>query len=58
MENKETLYIDIILPLPINSLFSYSVPKGMETDVAGGKRVLVPFGMKEKMITLASDYGK
>ncbi len=52
MENKETLYIDIILPLPINSLFSYSVPKGMETDVAGGKRVLVPFGKSKLTVGL------
>ena len=52
MENKETLYIDIILPLPINSLFTYSVPKGMETDVAGGKRVLVPFGKSKLTVGL------
>ena len=52
MENKETLYIDIIMPLPINSLFSYSVPKGMETDVAGGKRVLVPFGKSKLTVGL------
>lgn len=52
MENKETLYIDIILPLPINSLFSYSVPQGMEADVAGGKRVLVPFGKSKLTVGL------
>ena len=52
MENKETLYIDIILPLPINSLFSYSVPKVMETDVAGGKRALAPFGKSKLTVGL------
>ena len=52
MENKETLYIDIILPLPINSLFTYSVPQGMEADVAGGKRVLVPFGKSKLTVGL------
>lgn len=44
----ETLYIDIILPLPLDSLFTYSVPKEMEQDIEMGKRVLVQFG-KSKM---------
>lgn len=44
----ETLYIDIILPLPLDSLFTYSVPKEMEQDVGVGRRVLVQFG-KSKM---------
>lgn len=44
----ETLYIDIILPLPLDSLFTYSVPKEIEPDIEMGKRVLVQFG-KSKM---------
>lgn len=44
----ETLYIDIILPLPLDSLFTYSVPKEIEQDIEMGKRVLVQFG-KSKM---------
>ena len=44
----EILYIDIILPLPLDSLFTYSVPKEMEQDIEMGKRVLVQFG-KSKM---------
>ena len=41
---EKTLYIDIILPLPLNSLFTYSVPKGMEQEAEGGCRLLVPVG--------------
>ena len=41
---EKSLYIDIILPLPLNSLFTYSVPKGMEQEAESGCRVLVPFG--------------
>ncbi len=49
---NETLYIDIILPLPLDSLFTYSVPDGMEASVAAGKRVLVPFGKSKIMVGL------
>ena len=50
--NRETLYTDIILPLPLNSLFTYSVPESMEAAVADGKRVLVPFGKSKLTVGL------
>lgn len=50
--NKETLYIDIILPLPLNSLFTYSVPESLKAAVADGKRVLVPFGKSKLTVGL------
>ena len=52
MEKKETLYIDIILPLPLNSLFTYSVPEGMHDEVESGKRVLVNFGKSKLTVGL------
>lgn len=48
-----TTYVDIILPLPIDSLFTYSVPEGMEDEVKSGTRVLVPFGKSKLTVGLA-----
>ena len=49
---EKTLYIDIILPLPLNSLFTYSVPKDMEQEAESGCRVLVPFGKSKLTVGL------
>ena len=37
-------YADIVLPLPLNSFFTYAVPPSLQHSVAWGMRVLVPFG--------------
>ena len=39
-------YADIILPVPLEGLFTYSVPAAMEAGVRFGVRVAVPFGTK------------
>ena len=39
------LYVDVILPLPLDGLFTYSVPEGMEEKVCPYVRVKVPFGI-------------
>ncbi|MCX4292782.1 MAG: primosomal protein N' [Prevotella sp.] len=38
------IYADIILPLPLDGLFTYSVPEGLAAQVRFGVRVAVPFG--------------
>lgn len=38
------IYADIILPLPLDGLFTYSVPEGLVAQVRFGVRVAVPFG--------------
>ena len=38
------LYADIILPVPLNQLFTYSVPVNLERLAVPGARVYVPFG--------------
>ena len=38
------MYIDVILPLPLDGVFTYSVPPELERQVVVGCRVLVPFG--------------
>lgn len=42
------LYADVILPLPLPRLFTYHVPDDMESLVAKGMRVVVPFGRKKQ----------
>jgi primosomal protein N' (replication factor Y) len=39
-----TLYADVILPLPIDRPYTYSVPADLEVRAAVGSRVLVPLG--------------
>jgi primosomal protein N' (replication factor Y) (superfamily II helicase) len=41
------LYADLILPLPLPGVFTYSVPPHLEAGVMPGKRVLVQFGKKK-----------
>lgn len=45
-------YADIILPLPLDSLFTYSVPASLNSAVGVGRRVLVPFGRSKTYIGL------
>jgi len=40
------MYIEVIVGLPIDKTFTYSVPKELEEDIEIGKRVLVPFGKR------------
>lgn len=44
-------YVDVILPLPLEGLFTYSVPEALSADLAFGMRVQVPFGMYNKSCT-------
>lgn len=44
------VYADIILPLPLEGVFTYSVPDGMTGAVMPGMRVVVPFGRSKKYI--------
>lgn len=40
-------YVDVIFPLPLSSVFTYSVSPELETSVCVGCRVVVPFGPKK-----------
>ncbi len=42
-----TLFVDILLPLPLQGYFSYRVPYEMNDFVGIGKRVVVQFGKKK-----------
>ena len=40
-------FVDVILPLPLNSCFTYALPEDMAGQVQQGCRVVVPFGKKK-----------
>ena len=40
-------YAEVILPLPLYSTFTYSIPDNLQSAVGVGFRVLVPFGRKK-----------
>jgi primosomal protein N' (replication factor Y) len=42
-----TVYADVVLPLPLEQSFTYSVPPEFEERVRTGVRVLVPFGERQ-----------
>ena len=45
-------YADVILPVPLSGLFTYSVPEGMAVSV--GMRVLVTFGRSKKYMGIVA----
>ncbi len=46
------LYVDVILPVPLDGLFTYSVPTELEGQVQPFVRIAVPFGITGKHIAL------
>ena len=44
------MYIDVILPVPLDGVFTYSVPQSLEGQVRVGVRVLVPFGRSKTYV--------
>jgi len=45
--SNHSLFTDVILPVPLPRLFTYSIPVDMHQMVCVGKRVAVPFGKKK-----------
>lgn len=50
MSERLTLFVDVLLPVPIHQVFSYRVPLEFNELVQFGIRVIVPFG-KNKLLT-------
>ena len=44
---KVTLFVDVILPIPIPKLFTYRVPVSLSNTIQIGCRVIVQFGAKK-----------
>lgn len=47
------LYVDVILPLPLEGLFTYAVGDALAASVQFGVRLLVPFGKSKTYTALA-----
>ena len=45
-------FADIILPVPLQGLFTYSLPADLSLRAQAGSRVVVPFGNKKTQIGL------
>lgn len=41
------LYADVILPVPLGTMFTYRIPEGLRGHIAVGLRVIVPFGPRK-----------
>lgn len=50
MSERLTLYVEVILPIPVKNVFTYRVPHEWNEHIQIGSRVLVPFG-KSKIYT-------
>lgn len=50
MAERKTLFVNVILPVPIRKEFTYRVPFEMNDAIFAGARVIVPFG-RSKLIT-------
>ena len=48
------MFVDVILPLPLDGVFTYSVPTSEEGRVKVGTRVLVPFGRNKTYVGIIS----
>ncbi|MBL4753365.1 MAG: primosomal protein N' [Flavobacteriales bacterium] len=48
--SEQTVFLDVILPLPLQNRYTYRVPRDLSDDIELGKRVVVQFG-KTKVYT-------
>jgi len=44
---RTTLFVNVLLPLPVAGYFTYRVPFDFNDEVESGKRVVVQFGKKK-----------
>lgn len=47
-------YADLILPLPLQGMFTYALPASMQSAVQVGMRVLVPFGRNKTYLGIVA----
>ena len=50
MQYNKELFVDVIIPISIDIIFTYQVPFEYANELEVGRRVLVPFGKKKKVI--------
>jgi len=44
---KETLFAELVIPVPIDKLFTYRVPAALNSQIKVGQRAIVQFGAKK-----------
>ena len=49
------MFVDVILPLPLDGVFTYSVPQSLEGQVKTGVRTLVPLGRSKTYVGIISN---
>ena len=54
MENTNTLFADVILPLPLEGVFTYAVPLPMQAGLQPGMRVVVPLGKSKSYVGIVA----
>lgn len=50
IEQRKTLFVDVVLPLALPNFYSYRVPYQLNDYIKVGQRIIVPFG-KSKLVT-------
>jgi len=55
MEERRTLFADILLPLPLEGCFTYRVPLKLNDSIRPGQRAVVPFGRHKVYAGLVKD---
>lgn len=53
-DKYQTLFVDVLLPVPIDRLFTYRVPQAFSEGIQIGQRVIVPFGDRKVLTGLVS----
>ena len=48
-------FVDVILPLPLEGMFTYAVPDSLADEVRKGVRLLVPLGKSKRYVAIAVD---
>ena len=51
-------FADVIVPLPLQDSYTYSIPSSMELSVRKGCRVVVPFGKNKSYVGIVRDVHK
>lgn len=49
MSERTTLFVDVVLPVPIAQAFTYRVPLELNKEISFGIRVIVPFGRNKRL---------
>lgn len=49
MSERTTLFVDVVLPVPIAQAFTYRVPIELNKEISFGIRVIVPFGRNKRL---------